>query len=355
MLKNKKQKDNRLRYCKIPESVNVDNYFNSVVNLETLHSKIEPLISTQTFLTDSVAELTKIIEPTKESMVQIGNIVNPLTGSMQVLGSSLAEVSKIALKTDDLLKVPTYDFVNSPVAATLNVAVDAIKINQNKIESIFPYTQDVYDPSKMSVSNQISQISALNSIAIKSLESSNVLFPVPEIKENISDISEKVAKLELKINQLRDKNENIVLTNITSDIIKILKELDDDITDWFKGAMRNLIEAKNEDLVGQVAESLTRVIEKLPLILSKKQVFLSTNKEDNAIEALSFYFGTPKEKYKNNHLIMQQKSYYAILGNIRHRKSCAYKFYNRNKKLFKAFVVQVEAYIYILLTFKNAK
>lgn len=352
MAKNQ-EKNNWLEHYKIPKSVNADSCFNSVINPETLHSKFEPLISAQASLVNSATELTKTIEPIKESMARINTIVGSLEGPIQRLGLTLTGVGKIALKTDDLFKVPTYDFINRPMASALNVATDAIKINQDRIASVLPDIQDAFNLSSGSISNQISQISALNSIAIESLQSSRTLSPTFKTKEKDSDIREKIEKLESKIDQLENKNENLVLTDATSDIIKILESLDNDIAHCFKGAMTILLEDKSEDLVGQVAESLTRIIENLPFILSKKQVFSSCSKEDKVIEALSFYLGIPWEEYKNHHLIKQQKAFYTTLGNIRHRKSSAYKFYNRDKKLFRAFVMQVEAYIYILITFKK--
>ncbi len=349
------KKDDKLEHYKIPESIHTVDYFNFVINPETLHAKIEPLISVQASLINTLAEFNKITEPVKKSIVRASDVIGPLSGTIQALGLNLAEVSKVALKTDDLLKLTTYDFVKSPMASALNVATDAIKINQDRISSVLPCMQDIFGLAKIDTSNQISQISALNSLAIGSLQSSDVLFPVFKTKEKDSDIREKIEKLELKIDQLENKNENLVLTDITSNITKILEGLDSDIADCFKGAITTLLEDKSEDLVGQVAESLTRVIEKLPFALSKKQVYSSNDKENNVIEALLLYLDIPKEEYKSDHLVMQQKSFYSILGNIRHRKSRAYKLYNKNKKLFKAFVMQIEAYIYILVTLKNEK
>lgn len=347
------QRNNRPDYYKIPESINTVDYFNSVINSETLHAKIETLISTQASLINSTVELSKIVGSSKEAMKLASAAVAPLSGTIQALGFNLSEISKVALRTDELLKIPTYDFVKSPMASALNVATDAIKINQDRILSILPNIQDIFGLAKIDTSNQISQISVLNSLAIGSLQSSDVLFPVFKTEKKDSDIHEKIEKLELKINQLENKNENLVLTDITSNITKILEGLDGNIADCFKGAITTLLEAKSEDLVGQVAESLTRVVENLPFVLSKKQVYLSNNKEDKVVEALSFYLGVSKEEYKSNYLVMQQKTFYSILGNIRHRKSGAYKLYNKNKKLFKAFVMQIEAYIYILVTLKN--
>ena len=327
------------------------NEFISPVDIsETLHLKIEPLIGIQTILIDSATKLSQFYEPTKRSIEQVSVLISPIAESIRSLGSSLAEVSKTALATGELLKVPTYDFLNSPITSALNASVDAIKIGQERIMSIMPDNKRIADLLDIGISSQVSQISALNSIALDSLQSSPVLFPVPRTDEKISNLDEKIQSLESKIIHLENKNNDLSLTDITANIIKILENLDEEIADCFKGAMTTLLDAKGKDMVAQVAESLTRVIERLPFSLSKKSIPLKINK-NSIYDAIGGLTGITKDEAE--HLVEQQHYFYSTLGLIRHRNKKIFNLYNTDHSRFKALVVQTEAYIYILLTFGN--
>lgn len=320
---------------------------------DTLRSKIYPLIGVQTALINSASNLAQIYEPIKKSMTQISTLISPVVKSVQSLGTSLAEISRTALATGELLKAPTYDFLNNPMASALNTSIDAIKIGQEKIMSIIPDNKGIIGLLNIGISNQVSQINALNNIAIDSLQSSPMLYPVvSKPDERISELSEKIQTLESKIVHLSEKNKNLFLTDITLNITTILKDLDDDISACFKGAITTLLEDKSEDMVGQVAESLTRVIERLPFRLSNKLVPPKVNKDDiyHAISSLR-----SKSKEVIEHLVEQQHYFYSTLGSIRHRNKRIYNLYNSDHSRFKALAIQAEAFIYILLTFSNEK
>lgn len=335
------------------ELVRIDETINSVVIPETFHLKIEPLIKIQTDLMDYSTKLSQFYEPAKESIEQVGTLFSPVVESVRVLGTSLAEISRTALATGELLKVPTYDFLNSPITSALNASVDAIKIGQERIISIMPDNKRIADLLDISISSQVSQINALNSIALDSLQSSPVLFPIPKTDEKISNLDEKMQSLESKIIHLENKNNDFSLTDITANIIKILENLDDEIADCFKGAMRTINNDKNEDLVGQVSESLTRVVERLPLVLAR--VDLSVKKDRDTTQALLKYLDKLPDQYEKDSLMLQQKSFRSLFGILRHRNAKQYRIYKKDIFRFKSLVISFESFVYTLIIINNAK
>lgn len=345
-------KDKTRRYVRADMSFDPLKLTGGLTVANTLHSKIEPLVGAQTALIDSATKLAQIYEPAKGLMAQIDTLISPVAESVQLLGTNLAKVSKTALATGELLKAPTYDFLNSPMASALNVSVDAIKIGQGRIQSIMPDNMSITGLLGIGISNRVLQIGALNNIAIDSLQSSPTLFPIPKTDERISDLGEKIRILESKIVRLEEESENLFLTDITAKIITILENLDGDIANCFKGAMMTLLASNNKDMVGQAAESLTRVIERLPFKLSRKSVPSKVNK-NNVRDAINNLKGISKEEIE--HLVEQQFYFYKTLGSIRHRNKKIYNLYNFDHSRFKALAIQTEAFVYILLTFNNEK
>lgn len=335
---------------KVKLSVNSLKMSGLITSTDTLYSKIDSSIAIQTTLIDSVNNLSQNYEPIKWSISQIDTLISPITESVQLLGTSLTEVSKTALSTGELLKIPTYDFLNSPMSSALNVSVDAIKIGQERILSRIPDNKVVINLPNIGISNQVSQINTLNSIAVDYLQSSPILYPVSKPDERISDLSEKVQRLESKLLNLEEKKNNLFLTDATFNISTVLENLDDDISTCFKGAMTTLLEAKSEDMVGQVAESLTRVIERLPFCLSRKPVPLKVNKK-SIYDAISSLKGISEGEIR--FLVEQQFYFYSTLGLIRHRNKKIFNTFNSDYSRFKSLVVQAENFIYMLLTFSN--
>jgi len=263
------------------------------------------------------------------------------------LSDGLEKVYNTASVTNELLNHPIYDHLNNPMGSVLNAAVDSLKIGQERMMSVI---QDNVGIASIKVANQVSQINTLNNMAIDSLNLSPALFPAENSDDKIANLNEKIQKLESKVIDITEKSDKIYLTDITENIMKILDELDSDIAQCFRGAMTILLEAKSEDMVGQVAESLTRVIEKLPFCLSKKTFPSNVNKTNvrNAICSLEFVLENDID-----YLVEQQHYYYSTLGSIRHRNKKIYNQYNNDYALFNALAIQAEAFIYILITANN--
>jgi len=331
--------------------VNSSKVVGALATTDILHSKIEPLISAQTDLMNSTVKLSEIYKPIQNSMAEISSLISPVAETIQLLGSNLAEVSKTAIATGELLKTPTYDFLNSPMASALNASVDAIKIGQERITSIIPDSKGINDLLGIDVSGQVSQINTLNSIAISSLQSSPVLFPVSKTDEKVSALDQKIKSLESKISHLEKNNNNLYLTDITLNIVRILENIDSDIADCFKGAIKTMNDNKNSDLVGQVSESLTRVVEKLPSALAK--VNPNVKKEERIKLAMLKYLNKLPDQYERESLIVQQKSFYSVFGVLRHRNAKQYKAFKNDIPRFRSLVIIFESFIYTLITIND--
>ena len=319
----------------------------------TLQTKIEPLITAQANLIKNIAKFNPDLSIIAESLGRAGSVLSPIAESVQSLGSSLSAINKIAIESNLSLKIPSYDFVNEPFLSVLNSAADSIRINQNQLLSCVPNIKSNLSEITLGIPSTINQISSLGNIALDYLGSSPTLFPLGiELEESEVDIlKKKVENLELKFEKLESESRNTKLTDITDIVSNKLERMSPDLAKCFRGAMATLIADQSEDLVGQVAESLTRVIEELPFLLTNKNRFSSNNKEEQIKEALEDYLGLEHGVKNIHHLIRQQQGYYTVLSGTRHRNQNVYKMYNKDINLFKALVIQIEAYIYILITY----
>lgn len=322
----------------------------------TLQTRIEPLLTAQAGLATSVSGFNFNKAVLNGSFWCENTMLFSAANPIHSLGSGLSMVSKIATDSNLLLKVPSYDYIREPILSMLGSAVDTIKVNQNQILSFIPNTKpSVNYATTPYLAHNINQISSLGNIALGYLESSPSIF-YSGIKSNDSEIDtykKKIVNLELRVEKIENENRRTKLTDITNDVSNRLEIINPDLSKCFRGAMATLIADQSEDLVGQVAESLTRVIEELPFLLSNKKEFQSKNKEGKIREALENYLGLKQGKGYTNHIFLQQQGYYTVLSDIRHRNEDVYRFYNNDKNLFKAIVIQIEAYIYMLITFKN--
>ncbi len=325
------------------------------IGLNTLRAKMEPLFTGQSTLSHRIFELDHdLLESTRASIGNASKTLFPILESARVLGDTLSNVGRIAIDTEMLSVRPSYDFINKPLLATLNVAIDTVKINQERLAAFLPGIEDVSKSLMVNVPNQIMHINSLSNTALESLQSSSILFPAHVGDGKIENLKSRIDDLELKIDKLNEEKNDLSLTDITKEVVNKLDKIDPELAKCFKGAITTLMINKSEDLVAQVAESLTRIIENLPFKIADKNISYSSKKtREMIIKALGGYLKV-KEGDQNNHpLILQQESFYITLSDIRHRNSKIYKIYNDDRVRFKALIIQVEVYIYTLLTSKN--
>lgn len=325
-----------------------------VSEFATLQTKLEPLFSAQSALSASISALDfGLSASTKASISAINTSLSPVLESARSLSDTLANIGKLTIDTQLLATKPSYDFLNNPLCATLSTTMDSIKIGQDRLNTSLLSIGDTSISSYFSRPNQITNIGILGNMSLGALQSSVIISPVVTDKERINKLDNKVISLEEKVKILSAEKDTLSLTDITKQVAQELEKVDSELAKCFKGAMRTLIEDQNEDLVAQVAESLTRVVEKLPLRLVNESILIADEKDARIVEALSRYLNLQENNKSENCLVSQQKAFYSTLGSIRHRNPNIYKIYNNDRNRFRALVTEVETFVYILLTYKN--
>lgn len=320
----------------------------------TLQTKLEPLFSAQSALSTSISALDfGLSASTKASISAINTSLSPVLESVRSLSDTLVNVGKLTIDARLLSAKPSYDFLNNPLWATLSTTMDAIKIGQDRLNTSLLSIGDTSISSYFSTPNQVTNIGILGNMSLGALQSSIFLPPVVTDKERINKLDTKVVSLEEKVERLSVEKDALSLTDITKQVAQELEKVDSELAKCFKGAMTTLIANQSEDLVAQVSESLTRVVENLPFRLIEWNITLSEKKTKlKIVEALGNYLNLSEEDRNKNALISQQKAFYDTLCEIRHRNT-TYGIYSNDRDRFRALVTQIETFIYILLTYKN--
>lgn len=321
----------------------------------TLRDKIEPLVIAQENLINDLSENIPDFSSISDAFSRANDTFTSISEPIQALGSSLSGINGIVTDFNLSLQTPVYDFINQPHLSLINAVTDSIKVNQEQLLSFVPNVQATLNQIIINSPNVINRISALDDIAVDYLGASLTL-PIIENtseKAEIEDLKKQIAKLNLRVNNLEDENRKARLTDITAYVSSKLEEYSPDLAGCFRGAMTTLIAGESEDFIGQVAESLTRVIEGLPFVINVGYKSVATGKKNQIKETLCDYLGLNNEGAEKHFLINQQASYYTVMSGVRHRKSNEYHIYSQNKNLFKALVIQVEAFIYTLVTYEK--
>ncbi len=139
--------------------------------------------------------------------------------------------------------------------------------------------------------------------------------------------------------------ENVVFKDQTQDMPKFFKNMASKLAavslrleKYFLGAFLTL-NTNNCDKVGQVAQSLTRLIEELPLCLVEESKLTTiTNKKDRICKALC---AIAESEIDSNDLISKQHYYYTTLSNMRHNKT----IYQENDEQFQSYIMEVFMFI----------
>ncbi len=312
-------------------------------------TKLSPIIKQQSVLLDNFIHTDhSIVFEHQATVPEIGNLLAPIGNAVTLINGNLEKVGAFASNVGLYSQKSSYDLVNKPLLSTLNIASDAISTNQMFASTAL---SNVYHQPRITQSaiSHIGRLTTLSDVALDMYQS-----PVPSIKiektdEKIDNVSREVKRLANEIEAIKNKKRENDLSEIKSEIVNHLGKIDKEMEDKFKGAI-NAIESENEDYVAQSAESLTRLIEMLPYHLGAK-VEQGMKKEVQITKGLAKYLNVPEDHY----LALQQQSFYAVLGGIRHGNKEIYPIYNKNKPRYKALVMQIEAYIYTLLTYKNDK
>jgi phage shock protein A len=126
-------------------------------------------------------------------------------------------------------------------------------------------------------------------MSLDTLQSSATLFPDRK-EQKLEELDDKVTVLEIKIKTLTQEKNSLIFSDITKEVSDELEKIDSELAKCFRGAIRTLEEDRSEDLVAQVAESLTRVVENLPFKLAQKGTkFIEKKKSTMITNAMKEY------------------------------------------------------------------
>jgi hypothetical protein len=315
----------------------------------TIGQKIEPLLKIQQQLTDSAFSINAVMQ--KIPTIDSTRLSYLSEGAIQA-GKSLQTIQDLTLKSSSLFREVNYDLLINPISSALSIAVDNVALQQKTIlgdlDSIAKIGT-IVSPRFNKWNNTLLEIS---DVALETLRESPYLFPdlktttIPVFKD---PTTERIERLEDEVKDLKDKQEKDSIIKIDSEVEKLLSKIDDSLSKMFKGAYAVI--NQNDDSLAQSAESMTRLLEKLPFCLVKNFESQENTKEKTIKEILAIHLSIKYDSVNNiNHpLIDQQHYFYKTFSQIRHRNDKIYKEFEKDPARYKALLLQVEGFLYQLI------
>ncbi len=313
-----------------------DNNFSltGVSSYDHLSDKIYANIGSQSALVSDYDGL--VLTGTSATVAQLGNAVD-------LIGNNIESVNSLATTSGLLGKSPTYDLVGSPTVATLNIATDNLSTAQGYTHSAFAKLEnDSLIVSSLALHSN--RITTLNDAALNT-----AIFDIPvspAIDERVEKVEKKMLEINEKLTEIKIQKRETDINDTEEEIAALLNGLEKRLGEKFRGAIQ-VINQKNDDYIAQSAASLSGVLEKmLPSLGIDEQ---QGNKQACIKKGLAKYLGVPE----NHYLVQQQPAFFDTLGGIRHDNPEVYKLYSEDESRYKALVLQIEGYIYTLLTYKD--
>lgn len=321
---------------------NFNNPF-GVDNTKFLSVKIDSTIGNQLNLISKYDHslISEVASPDARyiTLGQVGNAVD-------LIGTNIEKVGSIAVNSGLINSAPSYDFVNHPGATAINIATDSIATSQRFTAEVLG--NDTISPNLASETlAHVGRLYAFNDSALSMSGIANSLATGSDVK--IEKIQENVNQILEDIEKLKSQKRNIDLTDAENEIAIMLDSIDEELGEKFHGAVK-AIKNENEDYVAQSAASLSSLLELLARSFGAKEQD-ELKKDEWIKKGLSEYLGVDK----NHYLVVQQPAFFNTLAGIRHGNTEIYPLYRDDKPRYKVFVLQIEGYIYSLITFKNDK
>lgn len=318
----------------------------------TIQQRIEPLFEAQKMISKSLQGFTHNIN---KSTLAVNNGLHLINQSIAGVEESLVKLTDFAGNAGILSSELTNDFISQPLSASASLFADNISLKQ---ESILGLINSPKASTQLGNATAISGILkaeplAMSGLAIDTLKESSFLFPgMPIVKE--TEENKRITKLEEDVEKLRRDKKERTENQFTKDVEMLLKKIDIELFQMFKGAYD--VVGQTDDSLGQSAESMTRLLEKLPHKLSPKFQPKSPNKKESIREILADYLNINYENIKNIYhpLIDPQCSFYETFSQIRHRNVEIYSIYKKDPAQYKALLIQTEAFLYQVLSFKSS-
>ncbi len=324
----------------------IQNMSNSVV---TIGQKIEPLLKIQQQLTDSTYSINSIIQKTPTIDFNQFSYISEKTIQTK---TSLEMIQDFALKSNSLFNATNYDFLINPISSTLNIAVDNVALQQKNILKDLDSIVKIGTIVSPKFNEWDSTSLKINNIALNALRESPYLFPSPRITTipfSRDPTTERIEKLENEVKYLKNKKEKNIIIEINYEVEKLLLEIHGPLSKMFKGAYEVI--DQNDDSLAQSAESMTRLLENLPFHLVKEFKPKEKIKEKIIKEILAKHLSLESNSLDeiNHPLITQQHQFYETFSQIRHRNNKIYSEFEKDPARYKALLIQVEGFLYQLI------
>jgi len=330
----------------------------SVAKAETIHAKYATNYAKAALSFGERAQsFAKDILSMNNQVLKIGNEYSgAISDSLNTLGSSVGQLQKMTIDAGLLNTIPKLNFIADPINTSLGLALESME----KQKSILTTTIGAF-ADQLSVSqNMLASLSSatatttLNNLALDVLSETSIHAVTSPWHNSISSIflpesKPEIEIMEKKLNGLKKEKEQKGLSVLTDKVKSLLSGISSDLSDKFKATCLVIFDKDNKDGIAQCAESMTRLIEDLPSLLSPNTIIGSEGAKKAACMRLTEYLSAETH---NHDLILKQHLFYDIFSDIRHRRA---KKYLENPLLFKALLIQTEAYIYELLTYNGIK
>jgi len=320
-------------------------------DIQTIGQKIEPLLRIQQNISDSVSIINSRFP---ESIIFDPEKISLISGAAIRVGETLDVLQGLTLKSGLLSEKAKYNFIENPVASSLNFVTDDIAIQQKSIMYGLENLSAVDIKSAGRLADLANGSFGLSGIALESIQESPFLFSQPTtLLPEIRDVtSERISKLEEEIKALKREEVKIVSSEITKELESILRKIDGSghLIKKFKGA--RAVIGQNDDSLAQSAESMTRLIEDFPLYLNKNYR-LKGEKENDRKEILAIYLGIKYTKISdiNHPLINMQHYFYDAFSQIRHGNKIIYDSFEKDPAKYQALVHQAEGFLYQVIKY----
>ena len=171
--------------------------------------------------------------------------------------------------------------------------------------------------------------------------------------EESREIKNKIQELDEQIKEIKDRKLRLIISDYTKEVKEWLEGIEDSLARIFQGAIDVLDDGVSQDAVAQSAESMTRLLERLPEPLAKKVGVTLTESEIKRKnwEALALYVGVPVSFNEGSlhHVVKMQHVFYSTFCEIRHRNVEVFTMYQNDLPLYRALLLQVEAFLYTLM------
>lgn len=302
---------------------------------------------------------THLISNPRITESQSSNIFYPknLTSAGVTLNESIGGIQSLAVNTGRLMVQPSNNFIGDPIGTSLGVALNAVGSHVSLVTNSVQNNSNLI--AGMATIQDSTNILKLNNYALDLLNQPNIISTIPErekhdVTDQLHKMNNKIKDLEEKLAETKAERKDKEISEITNKVRELLEKFGEDIIKMFDGAYQVLLDDLNKERIPHSAESMSRLMESLPEKLCKET---SSHKDKASIVVfrLSKFIGISRfEEGKNHDLVKRQHIFYEVFSNIRHRnKNIA--TYLEDINLYKALLLQAEAYLYELLTLKTLR